>query len=420
MQNLFFLFFIIVYAQDLYAQSPNEREFEANVSFEELLEYALLNAPIMLENHSRMRLAEAEMIGAQLPFQSNPSVEFGVGGREQNADLGLDLSFGISQEIEIHRQQQSRMEAAEEGQNVAIVSLEEANWILENELWEAFIAFSLAQEEIQQLTRELELTQEHLQISNQQLAAGDISPLLILLAQAEFGRAQSVLLEAELKLAQTLLSLQMLSAWPIPLENVFGSLPSIQSIENENALLEIAFNNHPTLRVFQAQLEQKQAQLALLLRETRINPTIGFSYEREAGSLFDSETQSIMATVSFPLALWQNNQQPIAQLEAELENLTAQRDTFAHSLESRIRAVILAINNSSERIHIFDSSILPDLDQNLALLERAYSLGEITIHQVTQTREQLLIVASQHRSIRADYYSAYMELLHLLNTRNIR
>ena len=68
------------------------------------------------------------------------------------------------------------------------------------------------------------------------------------------------------------------------------------------------------------------------------------------------------------------------------------------------------MNSAAERVALYETDIMPQLEENLALLERAYELGEVDIHQVSQTREQLLTATGRYIEARVTYYEAAAEL----------
>ena len=59
---------------------------------------------------------------------------------------------------------------------------------------------------------------------------------------------------------------------------------------------------------------------------------------------------------------------------------------------------------AAERIEIYGTDVLPALERNLERIARAYDLGELNIHQVSQTRAR--VIETQMRALEAlrDYY----------------
>src|SRR5690606_6233728 len=93
----------------------------------------------------------------------------------------------------------------------------------------------------------------------------------------------------------------------------------------------------------------------------------------------------------------------IAEAEAELTANTTTLSTRIIQARQRVAA-------NAERARLFGTQILPTLETNLDLLQKAFELGEIDILQVMVAQERFLRTQQDALQAFADYYDAWAEL----------
>jgi cobalt-zinc-cadmium efflux system outer membrane protein len=68
------------------------------------------------------------------------------------------------------------------------------------------------------------------------------------------------------------------------------------------------------------------------------------------------------------------------------------------------------VDAHARRAQVFGTEILPTLETNLALLQKAFELGEIDVLQVMVAQERFLRTQQDALQSFADYYAAWAEL----------
>jgi cobalt-zinc-cadmium efflux system outer membrane protein len=86
------------------------------------------------------------------------------------------------------------------------------------------------------------------------------------------------------------------------------------------------------------------------------------------------------------------------------------------TLRARLARAAGAVDAAAERVKIYGTHILPAFERNLEKIRRAYDLGELEIHQVSQIRERVLATQQEGLDALGDYYRAVAELEALLGT----
>jgi cobalt-zinc-cadmium efflux system outer membrane protein len=80
------------------------------------------------------------------------------------------------------------------------------------------------------------------------------------------------------------------------------------------------------------------------------------------------------------------------------------------SIAVRVTRATGAVNAGAARVQAYGSEIIPRFEENLALLSRAFELGEIDVLQALLARERFLQLERDSLAAFADYYQAVAEL----------
>jgi cobalt-zinc-cadmium efflux system outer membrane protein len=143
---------------------------------------------------------------------------------------------------------------------------------------------------------------------------------------------------------------------------------------------------------------------------------VRFGYGREAGPAPEPDAEVWLLHVLMPIPLWHRNQEARARAEAELQVAGGERDATATRLRGELLQAATALDAAAERVALYETDVVPQLEENLALLQRAYELGEVDVHQVSQTRERLLTATGQYIDALVTYYETAATLEGLVGT----
>jgi cobalt-zinc-cadmium efflux system outer membrane protein len=383
----------------------------------ELLVYAAKHAPTLATADAQVALARAEVTTAAPWFPQNPELSGSLGSRTSAGATGLQYEVSLAQKLEVSGERGLRRRAAEAEQKVAGSRNEALAWRLHVEIHRLHNELLLMAERRSQAERFVAFSESLQKIASGQVEAGETSALTLLVADADLAQTRSVLLEVIQQESLTRIALAGLVGWPRSKAlSVEGELPSRGRAPATETLLRLMAQHHPSLLVRREAVAARQARLEAERRSAFPDPTVGASYTREPGVGGQASTDIWLFNLSVPLPLWQRNQGGVARAAAELDLARGEAAQVENSLENHIQLAATALNSASERVEIYEKSVIPQLQKNLNALQKAYELGEVNLLQVSQTRERLLEGSKQYLDARVSYFGAVAQLEGLIGT----
>jgi cobalt-zinc-cadmium efflux system outer membrane protein len=348
-------------------------------------------------------------------LQENPEVGLAAGGRTIDGATFLELEASVEQRFEIAGERGLRIEAAEALEKLALAEIGEARWQVHQQVHSLFAKALMAAKKLEAADRLVAFAHELQAIATKRAEAGETAPFTSIVAQAEVAQARQARVAAQQERDSVLVELAAVAGWPTTkLPPLDGELPPVRSAPPVAQLLESALRHQPGQRSRALAVRAAEARVRLEDREAWPEPTVGFAYGREGEA--DATAHVWVGTVSIPVPLWNRNQAGRARARAELDVAQAELDTAETWLRARILKAAGEVDAAAERARIYGRAIVPAFNRNLTLIRRAYELGEIDIHRVSQIRERVL--ASQHQALEAlaDYHQAAARLEALLGT----
>ena len=238
-----------------------------------------------------------------------------------------------------------------------------------------------------------------------------------LVADAELAQTREEVIGIAFLDASLRSRLAAIVGWPTePLPPIRADLPPIRRAPDTDTLLELMAKQHPSIRTRELAVVARQTSFDLQRREEWPEPTVGVAYGREAAPGDEPEAHVWMLNLSVPIPLWRTNQGGQARAEAELLLADRERAETVRRLRSEIVQTGFALDAAADRVELYATGVVPRLEENLALLQRAYELGEADILQVSQTRQRLLDASVQYLDARIAYYETATALEGLVGT----
>jgi cobalt-zinc-cadmium efflux system outer membrane protein len=381
----------------------------------QLLAYAEQHAPPIHVARAHARRGDAEVLAASPLFQSNPEFTSGFGGRALGTGTYFELQVSVQQTLELAGERFLRLETAERTREVALAEQDESRWLVHVAVHTLFFEALVARERTGAAERVVRFTQDLQQAAQRRVDAGDDAPLAMLVVRADLAQATERLIAAQLEEELARSALAEAAGWPAerPL-TLLGALPAVRTPRTASELLRLAAQHTPALRTQALAVTEAEARLRLVDREAWPKPTVGLAYTREGAAA--PEPGIGMLTVALPLPLWNRNQGEHARALVTLETARAERDAFDGHLRARLTRAASAVDAAARRVQIYGADVVPAVDRNLELIRRAYDLGEIDIHAVSQTRERVLDTQRRVIDARSEYARALAELEGLVGT----
>lgn len=377
------------------------------VTLEQLLDYADSAAPSIQTARARAGMADAEAVGAGIAFPTNPEISFGAGGRTTAGETGFEYEIAIQQQFEIGGERHLRLDAARDRLRLADGVVDEVRWTVHVEVRRLFMDILLVRERRAQAERFVAFSQSMRDVVSRQIDAGESPPLILLVADADLAQTREAVIEAELAGQALEARLAAVIGWPEPtLPRLDGALPDLQPAPDVDTLLAMMAEHHPSLRTRELAVTASQSRLALENREAWPEPSIGLTYGREAAPGPEATAEIWMLHVSLPVPALRRNQQGRALAEAEVLVAQSERHGTSAGLRAELLQAVNALEAAIERVSLYASDVVPHLESNLASLQRAYELGEVDVHDVSQTRARLLSATGQYIDARIAYYQS--------------
>lgn len=397
----------LAWSQVASAQS-NQRE----MTLEQVLKHAQEHAPQLTVAAARLKRGEAERIAAAPFFPNNPSLAVGGGARFGGGQDGGDVDVGLRQELEIAGEPALRRDAADRRIDAFAAEAAQTRFEVHQRVHVAFHTALLARDSQRRADEAFKYAEELLDIAQKQVQAGEESPLAEKLARAEVSRAKELQLAAEQQAIAARLDLAFVAGLPGGVEVVpLGPLPAPSQTVPLGELVKLARERQPALRVRRAEIEAAKATLALADREAFPKPALAVSYAAEGVAPgFNATQQIVVGTVEIPLPVWRQNDGERARARAELAIAEAEERALVQTLENRIARAKARLDADAKRVALHMSEILPAADENVRLIQKAFSLGETDITAVMLARERLITARREALAAYRDYFDALAEL----------
>lgn len=372
------------------AQSGGKRASPAGVTLEALLRHAESNAPDIALARAGLSRGRAELEAERPLFPADPVLGGSLGRRSNRAGASIDWGVSVEQEIEIAGERAARRRAARAGVDQGAAELDAARWRVHQRVHAAFHAALVARERVRVADRVVQFSEKLVEVAKKRLAAGETSSLPVRLAESDLAEARQARVAAQNAFRAERLDLAEASGWPSesPPDPAGGLGPS-SPLPSLARLLQMAQTGDPELRAREAAVRRLRAQLESARRAGFPNPRIGVAFESESDP-GGSRATIWRGTLSAPLPLWRGSRPEATRAQAELDLALAELGARRRTLGARIRRAAGAVDSTSKRMRIYGTEVIPSLEKNLALVEKAFELGEIDITQVLVARERFL------------------------------
>lgn len=383
----------------------------AEVSLERIFAYADLHSPVLAAARSARSRAEAARVAAAVRLPTNPEVSVAAGPRIGISGTGVDLEASLTQQLQIAGERGLRVEAADRLRELTDAEIEQMRWSVHCDLHAAFHRALVEQQRARLAERIVAFQREVLRVAERSISAGEAAPLALRLAQAEVAQAEQVLVGARQAFFASRIRLAQLSGWPVatpPMPG--GNVDSPRDPPPLDALIAIAAERLPSLRVRATRVREAEARSALASREAWPRPSLGVQYRREGNPTSEGAYDIVLGVLSIPIPSFQLNQGPRAQARADVTVAEAELAAARRLLDGQVAEARSEVVAAAARTRAYGTEILPRFEENLTLLRRSFELGEIDILALSTGRERFLRIQSDALLAQQDYFVALSAL----------
>lgn len=366
---------VLLGALSVFAQQPH-----VALTLEQALERARQSAPAVVAARMRIDEAHSRIIGASLPFSSNPSVEVEAGRRSGDV-TSTDYGVAVGQEIDLPPRRSARLDAARAG----VMQEEQRARDVEREVLRqvatTFLRAVEARERAEAAANGKHLAEEALGIAEKRYGAGDVAQLDVNLARTAVARA-----DAEVRAANALLTghatqLQILLGMTEPLTPT-GSLRDALPVTTDDLAARAA--DRPDLRLLEGEIAEAEAEQRLA--QTLRWPDFGLraSFAEEEGD------RIVLGGIGVTLPIFQRGQEAAAIAAARLARLRVEREALKRATEAEVRGSIATHDALLAAATEYERTVLPLIDENEKLALESYEVGQIGLADLLVVRREAL------------------------------
>jgi cobalt-zinc-cadmium efflux system outer membrane protein len=372
-----------------------------SLSLDEALRRAEDANPRLRAAQAEAAALEGQLDDARALLWNNPTVAGEIGRRSvPNEARQREYLVGISQAFEIAGQQGYRREEAEQSLAAYREEIGELRRQVRAEVSRRFLAVLALQTRIDTERAVLKLTEDSSAVVDKRFRAGEDTRLQANLAEVEADRARNEVRSLEEQLVLTRAELAtLLQLPPAELPAVRGELVASAPPYTLEQLLGTV-NTRPQFRAFGHREEAARKRLALERASVYPDVTLGVGTGREGSS--EARENLTLFTVSVPLPLFRRNATGIGRASSDLTRTQIEREVALRDARAQVTALWRTFESLRTRVARLRGSVLPRLDENQKLSQRALRAGEIGI-------AELLLVNRQLLDAQRDFYAALTE-----------
>ncbi len=372
------------------------------------IEKALANSPRIMASRAARQASHGER--KQAGLLPNPELSFeaeNIAGKGpyRGAD-SAELTYGVSQQIEIGGKRSARIGMAEKGAAIAGQSLIATKLDIIRDVTIAYAEAVAAREQVKLAAEQKELSADVLENVKQRVNAAAAPLIQKSKAEVAYSTSLIALDKAEREAEATKRSLA--SLWGD--ENIKFDLDSsaffsISEPLELNNLTEMLKQN-PDYTRWDNEIDRKKSALSLekanAIPDPRIN--IGVRDFRESGD------QALVAGVSFPIPILNSNQGNIAKARHEVTITESEGYAARLQLVNELNGKVQELKNAYRQAVNLKESILPSAQRAFNLSKEGYRAGKFQYLEVLDAQRTMFDAREQHNSTLRDYHVRRAEI----------
>jgi len=409
-----FLFFLVIIS--IVASGPPAIAGENLFSLQQALEYSLQHNGDLKALREEKGMREAGKIKAGL--YPNPVLDLdGSTGKISGSPYENRVSVGLSQEFLTMGKRGKRLQVAEKEIEGFDRQIENFGRLLAEDIKTTFYNLSLAKKKMALAGRSIFLNKQLLTVTKQRFEADDIPELDVNLAKVEVARSEGkkVEMEREYHLVKT----RLLSLMGFPSDGAASFSDSLKTrpvIKPLGELQVLALAKRPDIRALEAEKAKGESAVVLAKAETVPNITGGLGYQREAKSMelagndVKSTDNLLGMRLSVPIPLFDRNQAGVLEAQARKAGTEKRLLYTRQVVEREVEAAYARLMATEKALSIYSSDILPQLEENLKLVQEAYRLGEVGILSVIEEQKKFYEVNDSYLAAQYSRQTALAKL----------
>lgn len=371
-----------------------------------------------------------ELKTASLLFPFNPQVEF-----ERTSDRyyakqgegGYDLS--VSQEIEIAGQRWKRKRVAQADLERARADAQDFERRLTADVREAFYRLLFSQRRAETMKAIADLNGQLAEAAQRRFKAGDISELDHNLVLIERNRTGAERAASEARLHEAMGEMNRLLGRPpdaVTIAAETWSVDAPEKVPDLETLKATALRARPDLKALEAGARAAQGAVSVALAGLTPNPVFSLAYRVEK-SFFSGQDvlgdpavtggiagirdrdRLLTARVSIPFPLFNRNQGQTHAARAAQRVAETELESLQRAVVIEVTAAYRRFESAQQALALFEE-VAPKLDENAALVVRAYRAGETDLPTLLVEQDRIFRAKLAYLDALLEYESALTAL----------
>jgi cobalt-zinc-cadmium efflux system outer membrane protein len=334
-------------------------------------------SPLAAQIRGEIHAAEADVVGADVTFVTNPEIEAGAGPRFVPQHL-VDVETRIAQDLEPGRRGPRRALAGARllhARASADASLRE----LDLDVATAFYATVHADRVVELTKRTEDLAKRAADVADRRRRAGDVTDLDADLARAAAGRARSAMQAAAAERAVA----------AGKLAGLIGAAPGDAIVVTADLRQLTApplppVGQRADLRALDADRRVGDAEHESAVADARPDLGIWLGYLREGGDSI------VLGGLRVSLPTWNRKQGEQARAAAHASSAREQLDATTRAASREIADTSEAFARAREAVETYEHDVLPALDDAEQLLDKSIAAGQLAINEYLVERQELV------------------------------
>ncbi len=367
-------------------------------TLEQMVDLARVNSPILKTAAAQKQLAEAGVQTAKGFL--NPEVELLTGKtkpRVVDGTSGQVTSLSITQPIEWSSIRRARIQGAEYNVKSTVANYALNQLDLESQIKQSFFEVLKRQNELKLAEEDAGILQQIRDKVALRVKVGEAARYELVKSDAELSSALNVARSAKLRVNESKAMLRALTGLQITIDfNIDGHLSPHLTLPDIHLLRENALARHP--QVQQTAFDVQKAQSQIELQRALKNPTFAVK-----GSMDRSpDAKQYQLGVVFSVPIWNQNQGPLAEAQAEKQRVMYSGDITRIGLLRDLDSAFTRYKIAERQVESFETGLLKEAEYALKVAETAYRYGERGILDYLDAQRT-------YRNIRAEYNTALFE-----------
>lgn len=248
-------------------------------------------------------------------------------------------------------------------------------------------------------------------VSEQRAKVAEVSEADVNLARLELQKAQlsRQLLLNQQEVATTALN-QLLGREPKTPLAISGQPPVELPADMSGDAVQRAVSQRPDRQLAALSIHRAAADIRLARAEKWEDWSVGFDYTREDQSFsapIGHKLDNFLGlSVSIPLPLWNHNQGRIAEAQATQDRSTAELSALDLRIATEVRTAGDRLRRLADILRQYREESLKLSEQNVALTQKGYSEGLVSITAVIQAQQQFIELRLTYLATLAEFERA--------------